>query len=155
MSEHRVRVVGSIGHGLEDVPVLDELAVRVEAKDVDPRGLLARPIQVAHVHERQIALNRHPFDLARNALGLPDKADKLLGAVREERVVLNVETRDDRWEQVGLASVEDPLVNDLQSAFDGGLRHGASWSGGGVSASKAPKREIIHVDTSQSHGRSS
>jgi len=49
--------------------VLNDLAVSVEAEDVDTGGFLACPFQVTHVYKSQIAIDGDAFDLARYAPG--------------------------------------------------------------------------------------
>ncbi len=47
----RVAVVGGGRDGLKDIPMLDDLAFAVEAKDVNASSFLAGPIQITHVYD--------------------------------------------------------------------------------------------------------
>jgi hypothetical protein len=50
--------------------MLDYLAVRVEAEDVDTRSFLTSPVQVTYVYKGQISIDGDAFDLAGYAPGL-------------------------------------------------------------------------------------
>jgi hypothetical protein len=58
--------------GLKDIPMLDDLAFAVEAKDVNACSFLAGPIQITHVYEGKIPVDGNTFHLAGNAAGLLD-----------------------------------------------------------------------------------
>src|ERR1700732_3015554 len=88
--KHRIGVVGGGWHRLQHVPVLDDIAVGVEAEDVDTRGFLASPVQVTHVYKGQIAIDGDAFDLAGYAPGQLDVAHDGIEPIREKRVVLDI-----------------------------------------------------------------
>ncbi len=69
LSEHSVRVVGGSGHWLQHIPVLDSLAIVIEAEDVDSSRFLATPIQIAHMHKGEISIYRYALDLAWDGRG--------------------------------------------------------------------------------------
>src|SRR5271170_7505483 len=62
-SEHRVVVLGGSWHGLQHIPVLDDLAINIEAENVNASDLLAKQIQVAHMNECQVVVDCDPFYL--------------------------------------------------------------------------------------------
>ena len=95
------------GNRLQHVPVLDDLAVRVEAEDVDTRGFLASPVQVTHVYKGQIAIDGDAFDIAEYALGLFDVAHDGVEPIREKRVVLDIWPAHETRIQTGLGLVEN------------------------------------------------
>ncbi len=51
LSEHRVGVVRGGRHRLQHIPVLNDLAIGIEAEDVDAGGFLTAPVQVTHVYK--------------------------------------------------------------------------------------------------------
>jgi hypothetical protein len=116
--EHRIGVVRGGWYRLQHVPVLDNFAVLVEAEDVNTRGFLASPVQVAHVYESQIAIDGDAFDLAGYAPGLRDVARDGSEPIREERVVLEIWPAHETRIQVGLALVENLLVDCVERVLD-------------------------------------
>ena len=50
--------------------MLHDLAGVVEAEDVHARTLFSAPVQLTHMDERKVAVNRHALDLAGQAAGL-------------------------------------------------------------------------------------
>jgi hypothetical protein len=82
--------------------VLDDLALGVEAEDVDACGFLASPVQVTHVYKGQIAIDGDAFDLAGYAPGLLDVAHDGIEPIREKRVVLDTWYAQETRLQVGL-----------------------------------------------------
>ena len=88
---------------MQYIPVLDHLAVSVKAENVDTRGFMAAPVQVAHVYKRQVAIDGDTFDLARDAPGLLDVTHDGIETVREKRVVLDIRPAYETWIQVRLA----------------------------------------------------
>jgi hypothetical protein len=72
LSVHSVRISGGCGHWLQHIPVLDNLAIVIEAEDVDSSGFLATPIQIAHVHKGEISIYLYALDLAWDAPRLFD-----------------------------------------------------------------------------------
>ena len=103
---------------MQHVPVLDHLAVHVEAKDVDTRGFLASPVQVTYMYKGQIAIDGDAFDLAGYAPGLLDVAHDGLEAIREKRVVLDIWSAHETGIQVCLAQVENLPVDCVERLLD-------------------------------------
>jgi len=61
--EHRVAVLGSLGNGLDAIPVLYDLAVVIEPEDIDARPIaFPRPFRM-HVHNHVIALSDHTHEM--------------------------------------------------------------------------------------------
>src|ERR1700735_2070660 len=87
--EHCVRVVGDGRHGLQHIPVLDDLAIHIKAEDIDPRGFLPSPVKVTHMYKRKVAINRDAFHLAGNALGLLDVTHDAVWSIRKKWIVLD------------------------------------------------------------------
>ena len=52
---------------MKDIPMLDDLAFAVEAKDVNASSFLAGPIQIPHVYKGKIPVDGNTFHLAWNA----------------------------------------------------------------------------------------
>src|SRR5258707_7052001 len=84
-------------------PSFRQPAVLVEAEDVNTRGFLASPVQVAHVYKSQIAVDGDSFDLAGYAPCLFDVAHDGIEPIREKRVVLEISSAHETRIQVGLA----------------------------------------------------
>src|SRR5208282_2253981 len=116
--EHRVAVVRGSWYRLQHIPVLDHLAVSVEAEDVDACGFLAPPVQVTHVHKGEVAIDRDAFDFAGYAPGLLNVTDDGIETIREKWVVLNVGPAHEIWIQVRLAFVENLVVDCVEHALD-------------------------------------
>ena len=57
---------------------------------------------------RQVSVNRHALDLARQATGLFEIADQWLRAIREQRVVLDVGAGNETGKQIAC-----PALNTL------------------------------------------
>src|SRR5208282_499231 len=116
--EHRVAVVRGGRYRLQHIPVLDHLAVSVEAEDVDTRGFLASPVQVTHVYKGEVAIDGDAFDLAGYAPGLLDVTEDGIEPIREKWIVLNVRPAHETWIQVRLAFVENLVVDCVEHALD-------------------------------------
>jgi hypothetical protein len=116
--EHRVAVVRRGWHRLQHIPVLDHLAVSVEAEDVDARGFVASPVQVTHVHKGEVAIDGDAFDLAGYSPDLLDITHDDIEPVREKRVVLNVGPAHETWIEVRLTLVENLVVDCVEHASD-------------------------------------
>jgi len=116
-SEHGIAVRGSFRNGLQHVPMLNDLAFVVEAEDVHARVFLAAPVQIPHMDERQVSVNRHALDLARQATGLFEIADQWLRAIREQRVVLDVGAGNETGKQIGLPGIEYLAVKGADAFF--------------------------------------
>lgn len=80
--------------------MLDDRSVGIKAEDIDAGAFLATPVQVAHMHRGQIAVDRDALELARDA-GLLD-----IWPAHQSRI------------QVGLTLVEDFLVNCAEHVPD-------------------------------------
>ena len=98
--------------------MLDNFAILVEAEDVNIRGFLASPVQVAHVYKSQIAVDGDAFDLAGYAPGLLDVAHDGIEPIREKRVVLEIWPAHETRIQVGLALVENLLLDCVERVLD-------------------------------------
>ena len=98
--------------------MLDDLAVGVEAEDVDTRGFLASQVQVTHGYKSQIAIDGDAFDLAGYAPGPLDVAHDGIGYILEKRVVLDLLPTHETRIQVGLAQVENLLVDNVERVLD-------------------------------------
>ena len=46
---------------VQHIPVLDDLAIDTEAEDIDISGFLTSPVQIAHVHKGEIAIDGDAF----------------------------------------------------------------------------------------------
>jgi len=75
---------------LQHIPVLDDLAINIEAENVNASDFVAKQIQVAHMNECQVAVDRDPFYLAGNAPHLLEKAHDAVDPVLNQRIVLDV-----------------------------------------------------------------
>jgi hypothetical protein len=118
LSEHRVGVIGGGRHGLQYIPVLDDLAIGVEAKYVDTSGFPASPIQVTHMYKGEVAINGDAFHLAPNAAGLLDVAHDAVEAIRKQGIVLDVWPGHESRKQINSALVEDLVENDVNCVSD-------------------------------------
>jgi hypothetical protein len=92
--EHSILVGGCLGDDLQDVPVLNELAVLVEPEDVDPGVVMVtRPDLVAVQHD-VVALGQGALDLDALAGVLRGHSLEVVNegllAVANMRVVLSV-----------------------------------------------------------------
>ena len=116
-SKHAVWIVRALGHRLQHIPVFKNLAVGIEAEDIDARGFLAAPIQIPHMDERQIAVDGDTLDLAGHFLHLFEEVDDEIGAVREHRVVLDVRAGHQTGQQVTSTLVEDFAVDGVDGGF--------------------------------------
>src|SRR5712664_2914389 len=116
--EHGVGVLRGGWNRLQHVPVLDHLAVRVDAEDIDTRGFLACPVEVTYVYKGQIAIDSDAFDLAGYASGLLDVAYDGIEPIREKRIVLDIWPAHETGIQVGLALVENLLVDNVEHVLD-------------------------------------
>ena len=103
---------------MQHIPMLDHLAVSVEAENVDSRSFLASPVQVTYVYKGQVAIDGDAFDLARYAPRLLDVTHDGIEPIREKRVVLNVGPADETRVQIRLALVEYLVVNRVEHTLD-------------------------------------
>ena len=74
ISKHRVGILGGGWHGLQHIPVLDYLAIGIEAEDIDAGCFLTKQVQVARMDKGQVAINGDAFHLVANAASLLEKA---------------------------------------------------------------------------------
>jgi len=70
VSKHRVGIRRSSWDRLQHVPVFNDFSIFVEAKDIYRSMFLPRPVQIAHMNEREVSIDCHALDLAGNATGL-------------------------------------------------------------------------------------
>ena len=117
-SEHGVRVGRFRRHPLEDIPVLDDLAVSIETEDVDARPLtVIRPVLLAVEHhvvpfrEDPPELDTLPRVLLSHSL---EVLDERFLAVRDHGIVLGVGlARVEPYRFLGPALVEHQVVEGL------------------------------------------
>ena len=64
--------------------MLDHLAVRVKAEDINTRGFLPSPLKITHVYKGQIAIDGDAFDLTGYAPSLLDVAYDSIESIREK-----------------------------------------------------------------------
>src|SRR5712664_4645837 len=93
--------------------MLDDLALSVEAKDVNASSFLAGPVQVTHVYEGQISIDGDTLHLAGNAAGLLDVGNDAVEPIRKKRVVLNVWPGDKTRKQIGSALIKNLVVYNV------------------------------------------
>jgi hypothetical protein len=98
--------------------MLDDLAIGVKAEDVNSSGLLAGPVQIAHMYERQIPIDGNTFHLTGNAAGLLDVGHDAVESIREERIVLNVSPGYQTRKQIGSALIKNLIVYNVQRVSD-------------------------------------
>src|SRR5271154_6109562 len=107
--------------------MLDDLAFRVEAKDVNASSFLAGPIQVTHVYEGQISIDGDTLHLARNAAGLFDVVHDAVEPIEEKRIVLNVRPGHETRKQISSALIKNLVVYNVQRVLDMLSCHRASF----------------------------
>src|SRR5439155_12861127 len=82
--EHRVGVIGGGRHGLQHIPMLDNLTVGIEAEDIDTSSFLTSPVQIAHLYKGQIAINGDTFYFAGNAPSLLNVVHDVVEPIRKK-----------------------------------------------------------------------
>jgi hypothetical protein len=103
---------------LQNIPLFDDLAVGIEAENINASRFMASQVQVTHMHEGQIAIDADALHLAGNAPHLLDVAAYAVGPVWKEGIVLDVWTGHEIPQQVGLTLVKDFAVYDVQRPLD-------------------------------------
>ena len=98
---------------MKDIPMLDDLAFAVEAKDVNASSFLAGPIQITHVYDGKIPVDGNTFHLAGNAAGLLDVGNDAVEPIRKKRVVLNVWPGSKTRKQIGSALIKNLVVYNI------------------------------------------
>ena len=95
-----------------------DLAVDIEAEDIDAGSFLTEQVQVSRVHKSEIAVDGDAFHLAGNAPGLLDVAHDTVEPIRKKRIVLDIWPRHETRKQISLALVEDLIEDNVQRLSD-------------------------------------
>src|SRR5690606_4528736 len=94
LSEHRVRIGGRLGHGLDDIPMLDDLAIR-HAKKIDGGKAPRAGLDYRMIMDRDMRLVTHDaFDLDLQVrIGREDRPERCQrrgAAVRRHGIMLHI-----------------------------------------------------------------